>query len=206
MAYYRQDGVRIAHDPYAEGMGEKYGRQGETDSEGFDPYADTVGAGIYGGEVQRDAEGIVVKGEQYQNHNPQPGPVYTGNGYTAMTKALRGGEQAIAELLDKDPALVNEISTGGATPLHMCGMGRDAQRSTSYIISRGGEIEAIDSYGYTPLHRMASNNLAVGAEALLKAGADPNKKNTLYGDTPMKVAMQSRALDVVKVLQKYNAL
>ena len=28
-------------------------------SEGFDPYADTVGAGIYGGVVQRDQSGEV---------------------------------------------------------------------------------------------------------------------------------------------------
>lgn len=35
---------------------------------------------------------------------------------------------------------------------------------------------AVDTYGYRPLHRMASNNLAVGAEALLAAGANPNPK------------------------------
>ena len=42
---YRKDGVRIQHDTYAPGMAEKYGREGETDNEGFDPYADTVGPG-----------------------------------------------------------------------------------------------------------------------------------------------------------------
>merc|ERR1711998_64187 len=67
--YYRADGVRITHDPHAPGMAEKYGRPGETDNEGFDPYADTVGPGIYGGIVKRDAHGTVVIGRQYQNHN-----------------------------------------------------------------------------------------------------------------------------------------
>ena len=37
--YYRADGVRIQHDPHAAGMTEKYGKPGETDAEGFDPYA-----------------------------------------------------------------------------------------------------------------------------------------------------------------------
>ena len=38
--------------------------------QGFDPYADSVGPGIYGGVVRRDAEGELVIGEQYQgNHN-----------------------------------------------------------------------------------------------------------------------------------------
>ena len=72
----RSDGVRITHDPYAPGMAEKYGAPGKTDNEGFDPYADTVGPGIYGGIVKRDDQGQVVIGEQYQNHNPRPGPVY----------------------------------------------------------------------------------------------------------------------------------
>jgi hypothetical protein len=91
-------------------------RPGETDDEGFNPYKDTVGPGIYGyvsshiqfiiyntilytihplskphlsvicacsGRVVRDAEtGEVVIGRQYQDHNPRPGPVYAGGGYT----------------------------------------------------------------------------------------------------------------------------
>ncbi len=44
--YYRHDGVRITHDPYSAGMAAKYGTPGNTDSEGFDPYADSVGAGL----------------------------------------------------------------------------------------------------------------------------------------------------------------
>ena len=54
------------------------------------------------------------------------------------------------------------------------GMGADNQGSTEYIIEMGGNIEAKDTYDYRPLHRMASNNLAIGAEALLRAGADLN--------------------------------
>merc|ERR1711915_1032663 len=125
MEYYRADGVRITHDPYHPSMAKKYGLPGETDSEGFDPYADSVGPGIYGGVVKRDENGEVVVGAQYQNHNPRPGPVYAGGGYTPMSNALRLGEDAIKPLLDKFPDLVNEVTTGGATPLHMCGMGRD---------------------------------------------------------------------------------
>jgi ankyrin repeat protein len=70
------------------------------------------------------------------------------------------------------------------------------------MIERGAEVESLDTYGYRPLHRMASNNLAVGAEALLVAGANPTAK-TAQGDTPMMVARQSNARDVIAVLQKY---
>lgn len=39
----------------------------------------------------------------------------------------------------------------------------------------------MDTYGYRPLHRMASNNLAIGAKALLDAGADPKVNNYIVG-------------------------
>jgi len=202
--YYRADGVRITHDPYAPGMAEKYGRPGETDNEGFDPYADTVGPGIYGGIVKRDSQGQVVIGKQYQNHNPRPGPVYAGGGYTPINNALRKGPEALKPLLDRYPDLANDVSTGGARPLHMCGMGRDNQHATAYLIKRGADIEALDTYGMTPLHRMASNSLEVGARALLEAGADPENPGKC-GATPAEIARDSRAMGVLTLLQEYSA-
>jgi len=200
--YYRADGVRITHDPYARGMAEKYGTPGKTDNEGFDPYADTVGPGIYGGIVKRDEKGNVVIGRQYQNHNPRPGPVYAGGGYTPVNNALREGQEALKPLLDKYPDLVNDVSTGGAAPLHMCGMGRDNQHATEYLIMRGADIEALDTYGMTPLHRMASNNLEEGARALLLAGADPENRGRC-GATPAEIARDSRAVGVLRALQEF---
>ena len=201
--YTRPDGVRMGYDPYTPEMAAKYGVPGKTDNEGFNPYADTVGPGIYGGIVKRDKNGEIVTGKQYQNHNPRPGPVYAGGGYTPMSNALRKGVESVSKLLDRFPDLVNDISTGGATPSHMCGMGRDNQAVTSYLISRGADIEALDTYGYKPLHRMASNNLAVGGAALLEAGADPCAKTAFTNETPMSIARASHAVDFIDVLQKY---
>ena len=202
--YYRKDGVRIMHDPFAPGMAEKYGGLGETDRDGFDPYADSVGPGIYGGQVKRDEEGNVVIGRQYQNHNPRPGPVYAGTGCTAMAKAISSSPEAVQKLVDRThpddvTLLVNEVTTGGANPLHMCGMSRAGQLSTALLIQLGGEVEALDTYGMTPLHRMASNNLGIGAKALLEAGADPMNRGTV-GATPIEIARSSMAQDVIAVL------
>ena len=119
-----------------------------------------------------------------------------------MSNTLRNGKDSLKPLLDKYPDLVNEITTGGASPLHMCGMGGDNQYATSYIIERGGDIEAIDTYGYRPLHRMASNNLAIGAEALLKAGADVNAR-TSRNETPRSIARSAGAGDVLRVIEKF---
>ena len=177
------------------------------DPDGFDAVADTVGAGIYSGNVKKDDKGNIVWGKQYQNHNPNPGPIYDGTGYTKMAKAIHTGNPNIVEaLLKEDKSIANEISTGGATPLHTCGMSKKGQLVTELIINYGGDINAIDTYGYKPLHRMASNNLPIGAEALLKAGAKWNDKSgkPYSGETPMQIAMQSGAYDVVKVLQMYG--
>ena len=198
--HYRADGVRITHDPYAPGMEQKYGAAGATDPEGFDPYADSVGPGIYGGKVKRDASGAVVMGRQYQNHNPRPGPVYAGGGYTEMAKAVSGGGgPALDALLASDPDLVHEVSTGGATPLHMCGMSQRGQHATAQLIAAGADVEALDTYGYTPLMRMASNNLPVGAAALLAAGADPARR-AAHGESALSIARESRAGDVAALL------
>jgi len=202
VSYSRADGVKILHDPYAPGMAEKYGRPGKTDAEGFDPYRDSVGPGIYGGVVQRDAQGRVQIGRQYQNHNPRPGPVYAGGGYTPISAAL-GDEQKVRQLLATYPDLVNDVSTGGAQPLHMCGMSKTNQHSTALLIAHGADIEALDTYGMTPLHRMASNNLAVGAKALLAAGADPAHAGQARASA-LQIAQEAGARDVVAVLQRYR--
>lgn len=181
-------------------MAEKYGRPGQTDNEGFDPYRDTVGPGIYGGIVKRDPQtGAVVIGRQYQNHNPRPGPVYAGGGYTPSTMALGDPQGRLIPLLEKYPDLVNDVTTGGASPLHMCGMSRGKEGAVSTLVKYGADIEALDTYGMTPLHRMASNNLGKGAAALIEAGVDPEYKGEV-GITPLQMAQQSRAYDVIKVL------
>lgn len=202
--YYRKDGVRITHDPYAPGMAEMYGLQGRTDPEGFDPYADTVGPGIYGGEVERDPNsGEVVVGAQYQNHNPRPGPVYKGTGYSLISKAIQAGPETVAAVLRDFPNLANDISTGGATPLHTCGMSRQGQLSTQVLIDAGASVDALDTYGMTPLQRMASNNLAVGARALLAAGAAGPKEGGRR--SAWQVAMESGAGDVLEVFRAHIA-
>jgi len=203
MDYYRADGVRITHDPYDPEMVERYGKPGQTDREGFDPYADSVGPGIYGGVVERDSAGEIVIGGQYQNHNPRPGPVYAGGGYTPVNSALSDVDR-LDSLLEKFPDLVNDLSTGGAQPLHMCGMSQNNQDSVATLVQHGADIEALDTYGFTPLLRMASNNLARGATRLLEAGADPLYRGGA-GISPLDCALQSNAKDVARVLKFWGS-
>jgi hypothetical protein len=186
-------------------MAEKYGTPGNTDNEGFDPYRDSVGPGIYGGIVQRhEKTGDIVIGRQYQNHNPRPGPVYAGGGYAPSTQMLEDVTGKLIPLLSKYPDLANDVTTGGAHPLHMCGMSQRKQHAVRALIERGADIEALDTYGMTPLHRMSSNNLAGGAKALLEAGADVFNIGEI-GESALEIARGSAGHDVIKVLNEVIA-
>jgi hypothetical protein len=170
-----------------------------SDPEGWDPVADTVGAGIYSGRVKRDASGAVLYGQQYAGHNPRPGPVYAGGGYAEMVQAIQRGPDAVAALLQAGGD-ANEEMTGGAKPLHTCGMSRRGQASVRVLLAAGAQVDALDTYGYTPLHRMASNDLADGARALIVAGADVNALTGFSDQTPLFIARFSGAGDVAQVL------
>ena len=188
-------------DPYAPGVAEAYGLIDNSGIAGFDSASDSVGAGIYGGSVQRDANGNVLIGTQYENHNHVPGPLYDGNGYSLMGRAIHIGKDKVNELFDEYPQLLEEISTGGARPLHICGMSERGQHCTQILIDAGADIHALDTYNYNALHRMASNDLEIGAEALVRAGLDPNSKDERADSTPIDIAKRQRAIKFLMMMQ-----
>jgi len=70
------------------------------------------------------------------------------------------------------------------------------------LVLFGADLEALDTYGMTPLHRMASNNLTEGARWLLEAGADPENRGQI-GQTAFAVAKESRAVGFLEVLHEF---
>merc|ERR1712007_366514 len=64
--------------------------------------------------------------------------------------------------------LANVVMTGGARPLHMCGMGRGGDTSDliQVLLKYGADVNAKDNYEYTPMDRLASNS--VRGNAILK--------------------------------------
>ena len=178
------------------------GLPGNTDPEGFDPYADTVGPGIYGGGVKRDENGEIIIGEQYQQHNHRPGPIYDGKGYSLMSRAIHMGSEKVKEILNEYPHLKDEISTGGARPLHVCGMSKKGQLATQALVDAGADLNALDTYNYNALHRMASNDLHIGGEVLVKAGMDPNYKPPESDSSPIDIARRSRAINFLMTMQR----
>lgn len=69
-----------------------------------------------------------------------------------------------------------------------------------HLVERGADIEALDTYGMTPLQRMASNNLSEGARMLLEAGANVTNKGNC-GRSTLQIAEGSKASAVMDVLK-----
>ena len=173
--------------------------------------AESVGPGIYGGCVLLDESGAMVIGQQYEQHNPLPGPVYAGGGYTELSAAIRTGEpERVRALLSQRPELCDEVSTGFATPLHVCGMSRAGERCAVVLCEARGavglSVDALDGWGYTALQRCATNDLALGARALLEAGADHRRPSGTEqrGDSARQLALRFRHFATLKAFQQWE--
>ena len=106
----------------------------------------------------------------------------------------------VARLLDDDPALVNDVLTGAASPLHLCGMApRAGGAVTQLLCERGANLNARDSWGYTPLQRAATNDCVDAAKALLAAGASLEISSGLDGDG-------DNAYELAKRLRSYDCI
>jgi len=160
---------------------------------------DVVGAGVYGGIVKRDAAGKIIVGDEWPEDNRAPpahnpihptGPYldsskYTASnrGYTKIANVLQHGNadevQSLFNGIKSDAErrkLANLVMTGGARPLHMCGMswGADASELIAILIQHGADVNAKDNYEMTPMDRLSSNSVS-GNAVLLKHGAVPGR-------------------------------
>lgn len=81
-------------------------------------------------------------------------------------------------------------------------MSQNGQMSTQTLIDAGADLDSQDTYGYTPMHRMASNNLAIGGEALARAGVDPNAAIEGADSTAIEIARRSRSIQFLMTMQK----
>jgi hypothetical protein len=159
---------------------------------------DVVGAGVYGGIVKRDSRGKIIIGDEWPENNvgpPAHNPVHSKGPYLDFSKftsanrgyakiatviqSSRGGDSKEMEALFQQLAsdserkkLANLVMTGGARPLHMCGMGRggDTSELIKILIKYGADVNAKDNYEYTPMDRLSSNSV-VGNRVLQSHGA-----------------------------------
>merc|ERR1712178_258234 len=138
---------------------------------GWNLPADVVGAGVYGGIVSRDNNGSVQVGDEWPENNfapPAHNPVHStgpfldfskltssNRGYAHIALLIQRGSVAELQALFHQAGnaadrkqLANLVMTGGARPLHMCGMGRggDTTAMIQVLLEKGADVNAKDNY------------------------------------------------------------
>lgn len=67
------------------------------------------------------------------------------------------------------------------------------------LVERNATIDAMDKYGWMPLHRAANGGRLEAALALIGHGADKNARG-VYGGTPLDEAIANGHVEVAKQL------
>ena len=91
--------------------------------------------------------------------------VYGGAPFHAA--AMLGRSELIEEGVD-----VNVRGHGAATALHMATLLPAGTGVVQFLLANGAAVNAVDAYGYTPLHRFVESDNVLGVTMLLSHGAN----------------------------------
>jgi ankyrin repeat protein len=126
-----------------------------------------------------------------------------GKKQTALSVAIRNGQQAVTKLLIDAGANPNSKMSGGATPLYIAAQEAQLQ-AIQLLIEAGAEIDAPMDNGASPLFVAALSNNKTCVQTLIKLGANVNSC-TQTGATPLSMARSSKYQDIVELLEKAGA-
>jgi ankyrin repeat protein len=133
-----------------------------------------------------------------------------------------GNVGRVAELLEKNPSLLNVRDASGNTPLH-CAIGYFELNVVEELLAHGADVNVPDNNGTTPLHILAAGvppnpppppKSAPGidlqdihlkiARLLLARGANLAAR-TAWGWTPLETAEKSNTTCMVKLLRGHDS-
>lgn len=130
-----------------------------------------------------------------------------------------GSIEAVASLLEENPAMVNLRYHRGWTPLHRIVNITGNKEMIEFLITKGADINAKSQSGYTPLHYAVmlvcfqSRDPSIKKdidyqaiiECLLQHGADVNSWKD-DGETPLGIAIKYDCNDVIELLRKHGGI
>ena len=118
---------------------------------------------------------------------------------------VSGDLDKVMNLLGKDPALLEQFSTDGFTPLGLASY-FNHKSIVEFLIEHGADVNLHSNNGMkvAPLHSAVANKNLVVAKILLEHGADVNARQTL-GVTPLHSAAHQGDIPMVQLLLQYKA-
>jgi ankyrin repeat protein len=130
------------------------------------------------------------------------------NGRIPLHMAAQEGKTEVIEALlikEESPELVNKVDTKNKyTALHMAAMNGHST-VVAYLLISGANINAKDNHGNTALHLAVICDCLGVLETLVELGADINLQNTLYGDTPLHIALHKDNREIIRALNNADA-
>lgn len=123
------------------------------------------------------------------------------NAIDALCGAVENNDfDTVETTLKYYPELINEMCSGGDTPLHFA----SSQRMVEYLLSQGASVNVKAFDGDTPLHNAALKGNTGVARALLQNGASVSAKSRT-GQTPLHCAARNGSCEMVKLLVSKGA-
>ncbi|CAM9703108.1 unnamed protein product [Ectocarpus sp. 13 AM-2016] len=119
-----------------------------------------------------------------------------------MMASMMGYSHIVKTLLEKG-ANVSSVTNPGITALHIGCAQEGPVAVVELLIGAGADVEAT-SEGWTPLHGAAEKGSREAVRALVKAGANPDRRRPT-GVTPLHIAARSGRLDTLRELLRLKA-
>jgi ankyrin repeat protein len=95
--------------------------------------------------------------------------------------------------------LVNELTSREWYPIHLAAILKDGGPMINFLVSKGANVNAKNSNGFTALHISVGKMLVSNVVCLILNKADVNLQNNLL-DTPIHIACQKKCLNLVQIL------
>jgi ankyrin repeat protein len=112
-----------------------------------------------------------------------------------------GKHEAVKEMINADPSLLEARDESGATPLIVAAKRQDDAELIRGLVAKDADVNAKDKQGGTALHWAAEQGQKETAEILLNHKATINARD-IYGQTPLWLAIAKRRDDVAELLRE----
>lgn len=127
------------------------------------------------------------------------------DGWTPLHSATRSGDEAMVELLLSAGAKANVFTEEKkCTPLHIAVEVGPGKALVQLLLDSGADVNALDEYGWTPLHIAVAAKFESISITLLDAGADPNLSG-YFNETALHMAFYRNWTQMIDPLLSYGA-